>query len=68
MFVVKEIIKTESKKRFIHVMDPWNGMPNLSEVIPSKNASKTTSSHQLIEYPNGLELFNTFVFLKVFFF
>lgn len=69
MFVVKEIIKTESKKRFIHVIDPWSGMPNLNDVIPSKNVSKTnTSSHQLIEYPNALDLFNTFIFLKVFFF
>lgn len=64
VFVVKQVIKTESNKRFLSLVDPWKGMPNLNELAPSKNLTK--SNAQVVEYPNALGIFNTIIVLKVF--
>jgi hypothetical protein len=65
-----ELINYESSnKRFLKLLDPWSGMPNLAEIIPSKKIpSAPNQNYQMIEYPQALNLFNTVIFLKVHFF
>ena len=62
---MNEIIKTESNKRFIKLIDPWKGMPTLNDIIPSKNIPKSNLNYQIVEYPLCLDLFNTLIILKV---
>ena len=52
----------------MQLLDPWEGMPNLSDSAPSKNIqnAKKKPPPQIIEYSRALSLFNTIIILKVF--
>ena len=64
------MLQTDSKKRILKLLDPWNGMPDLNTIIPSKNIPKNASIDignypQLVEFPMCFDVFNTLIFLKV---